>query len=405
MEAIKNVDVRKTVALINCNSVLLKNFIEYLPDFNVISFDDNNHFFKECQGKKISVHAIISYGDVISFNGISLIETLERKNFPSVPVCILLPQQNITDNIKKIALKAGIAEIFSITLSKDRLMLRITFLITYWQKLSEHSNFKKSNAYKTPFIKRLFDVCFAGTVLLLLSPSFLIIFIFIKIESKGPAFYYSLRVGTGYRIFRFYKFRSMYADADKRLKDMKHLNQYNTDSIIEEKNSEANILCDECKKIGIKCKFPLYADEIKWCEKQYNFNKRNNNESAFFKLKDDPRITKIGKFIRNTSIDELPQLWNVLIGDMSIVGNRPLPLYEAEKLTTDKYALRFLAPAGITGLWQVELRGKGGKMSEEERKNLDNEYAYHFKNSNYSFWYDMKLIMKTIPAMFQKTTV
>ncbi|MGL1330305.1 sugar transferase, partial [Vibrio parahaemolyticus] len=71
--------------------------------------------------------------------------------------------------------------------------------------------------------------------------------------------------------------------------------------------------------------------------------------AAFFKLKDDPRITKVGKFIRNTSIDELPQLWNVIIGDMSIVGNRPLPLYEAEKLTTDKYAMRFMAPAGITG--------------------------------------------------------
>ncbi|MFX4489871.1 sugar transferase, partial [Acinetobacter baumannii] len=92
-----------------------------------------------------------------------------------------------------------------------------------------------------------------------------------------------------------------------------------------------------------------------------------------------PRITKVGKFIRNTSIDELPQLWNVIIGDMSIVGNRPLPLYEAEKLTTDKYAMRFMAPAGITGLWQVEKRGKG-EMSEEERLMLDNKYA-----ENHSF--------------------
>ncbi|MFX5477024.1 sugar transferase, partial [Acinetobacter baumannii] len=76
---------------------------------------------------------------------------------------------------------------------------------------------------------------------------------------------------------------------------------------------------------------------IRWCEKQYATTKKAKAGAAFFKLKDDPRITKVGKFIRNTSIDELPQLWNVIIGDMSIVGNRPLPLYEAEKLTTDKY--------------------------------------------------------------------
>jgi lipopolysaccharide/colanic/teichoic acid biosynthesis glycosyltransferase len=84
---------------------------------------------------------------------------------------------------------------------------------------------------------------------------------------------------------------------------------------------------------------------------------------------------------------------------MSLVGNRPLPLYEAEKLTTDKYALRFLAPAGLTGLWQVEKRGKG-KMSEEERLMLDNTYA-----ENHSFWYDIKLILKTIPALLQKENV
>ena len=121
--------------------------------------------------------------------------------------------------------------------------------------------------------------------------------------------------------------------------------------------------------------------------------------AAFFKLIDDPRITKVGKILRNTSIDELPQLWNVFIGDMSIVGNRPLPLYEAEKLTTDKYALRFKAPAGITGLWQVEKRGKG-EMSEEERLMLDNSYA-----KNHSFLNDIKIIFRTIPALFQKENV
>ncbi|MNT92897.1 UDP-glucose:undecaprenyl-phosphate glucose-1-phosphate transferase [compost metagenome] len=84
---------------------------------------------------------------------------------------------------------------------------------------------------------------------------------------------------------------------------------------------------------------------------------------------------------------------------MSIVGNRPLPIYEAEKLTTDKYVLRFAAPAGITGLWQVEKRGRG-EMSEEERLILDNTYAL-----KQSFWNDIRLILKTIPALFQKENV
>lgn len=126
----------------------------------------------------------------------------------------------------------------------------------------------------------------------------------------------------------------------------------------------------------------------------------NKNESAFFKIKDDPRITRVGKFLRNTSLDELPQLINVLKGEMSLVGNRPLPLYEAEKLTSDAAALRFLAPAGITGLWQVTKRGRKGEMSENERIELDKEYA-----RDHSFKKDIELIIKTFPALLQKENV
>ena len=236
--------------------------------------------------------------------------------------------------------------------------------------------------------------------LVILSPVILAVIIIMKLESKGPVLYYSYRVGTGYRVFKFYKFRSMYANADKRLKDLKHLNLYSSGN--NGKTSEGPgviVLCDECAKTGNHCRNMVYADNNKWCEKQYLDSRRNQGDSTFFKLKDDPRITKVGRFLRNTSIDELPQLWNVLIGDMSIVGNRPLPLYEAEKLTTDKYAARFLAPAGLTGLWQVEKRGKAN-MSEEERLMLDNMYA-----ENHSFFYDLKLILKTIPALLQKENV
>ena len=123
------------------------------------------------------------------------------------------------------------------------------------------------------------------------------------------------------------------------------------------------------------------------------------SKSSFFKILDDPRITKMGHFIRNTSIDELPQLINVLKGDMSIVGNRPVPVYEAKMLTSDKWGERFLGPAGITGLWQIKKRGRK-TMSEIERKKLDNQYA-----RNNSFWGDIFIVFRTIPALFQKENV
>jgi lipopolysaccharide/colanic/teichoic acid biosynthesis glycosyltransferase len=126
---------------------------------------------------------------------------------------------------------------------------------------------------------------------------------------------------------------------------------------------------------------------------------RDKKDKAFIKIKNDPRITKVGRFIRKTSIDELPQLVNVLKGDMSIVGNRPIPLYEAEVLTSDNYSERFLAPAGITGLWQVTKRGKSD-MSNEERKQLDNTYA-----RTYTFWGDIVLLLKTAKALLQTEDV
>lgn len=391
------------IAFINCDRDILHQFTTLFGEqLEKHSFKNGLELFKHWQSKKTNFDCIISQDDVLSVNGTSLLKTLEKKKFPNIPFCLLLTTNNLSDNNRAIALDAGVAEIFLLPLNLQSVSVRLPFLINNWSKFSENKKIQTFSEYKTPLPKRLFDIFFAGLALLLLSPFFLIIYILVVLESGRPAFYYSLRVGTGYRIFKFFKFRSMYKDADKRLKDLQHLNQYNTDAA---KTSEpvlteqGIILCDECRQAGTSCKFPFYADHFKWCEKEYFHTRKNSSGSAFFKLKDDPRITKIGKFIRNTSIDELPQLWNVLIGDMSIVGNRPLPLYEAEKLTTDKYALRFLAPAGITGLWQVMKRGKG-KMSEEERLMLDNVYAK--KNS---FWFDIKLIFLTIPALFQKENV
>jgi lipopolysaccharide/colanic/teichoic acid biosynthesis glycosyltransferase len=242
-------------------------------------------------------------------------------------------------------------------------------------------------------VKRIFDVFAASLALLVLSPFLIIIALSIRLESKGKVVYKSKRVGANYKTFDFYKFRSMYSDADKRLKEVAHLNQYAS------KDNEAELLvCSACAKLeeGDLCSPAYHYDGERICESLAL--KRQNAKKAFLKIQNDPRITKVGAFIRNTSIDELAQLFNVLKGDMSIVGNRPLPVYEAHALTKSKWSRRFRAAAGLTGLWQVEIRGRGGFMSEEERFLLDNMYAQ--KNS---FWGDMRLLWRTVPAMLQKT--
>jgi lipopolysaccharide/colanic/teichoic acid biosynthesis glycosyltransferase len=258
----------------------------------------------------------------------------------------------------------------------------------------------RNYSLRFPITKRIFDTLFAAAVLICLAPLFLLLAILIKLESKGPVFYYSYRVGTGYRIFKFWKFRSMRQDADQLLASMKGLNQYQP-VMAEQSERIAFSLCDTCRASGTSCQQQLIDSKGELiCEREHKMIKKAEEGAAFVKITNDPRITRVGKFIRNTSIDELPQFFNVLCGDMSIVGNRPLPLYEAEKITTDQFAARFIAPAGITGLWQVSKRGKGGDMSEEERKMLDVEYA-----NNYSFLNDIRIVLKTIPALFQKENV
>ncbi len=248
--------------------------------------------------------------------------------------------------------------------------------------------------YKLPIWKRIMDIFFSLFAIILLSPVLIFISLAIRIESRGKIFYASQRVGAGYKIFSFYKFRSMYIDADQKLEQYMKRNQYKTEKPKEREPamSAAHNTTDEgTTLVGESKMIP---------EQVYLEEKKAKQENSFFKMVNDPRITKVGRFIRNTSLDELPQLFNILIGDMSVVGNRPLPLYEAELLTTDRWIKRFLAPAGLTGLWQVTKRGGAHKMSPDERKQLDIEYV-----ENYSFWYDLKIILKTIPAMVQHENV
>ncbi len=246
-----------------------------------------------------------------------------------------------------------------------------------------------------PFAKRTFDILVSGTLLILLSPLFLLVGLLIKLESKGPIFYYAYRVGMNYHTFKFYKFRSMRTDADQLVDKMKHLNAYQPSQEKESQWAPLNrsLIVSE-SELAIRIQ-----DAGVMPEDAYEELKSSASSQAFVKFSNDPRITKVGKWIRNLSIDELPQLVNILLGDMSLVGNRPLPLYEAEQLTSDEAIGRFMGPAGLTGLWQVTERGKKG-VDAASRCNLDIFYA-----QNHNFWMDLKILLKTPLAAIQHENV
>jgi lipopolysaccharide/colanic/teichoic acid biosynthesis glycosyltransferase len=265
----------------------------------------------------------------------------------------LIAIADANDNIDPKILKQGIDDCYAQHVDFQDVCTRIEFLHKSKAALLELSDnpIEEQPSFHLPIYKRYADIAIAGTCIVLLSPLLLLTALMIRLESKGDVIYRSKRSGRGYQVFDFFKFRSMHEDADTQLGDVQHLNQY----------SEEN--------------------------------------STFIKVKNDPRMTRVGRFIRKTSIDELPQLFNVLRGDMSIVGNRPLPLYEAENLTSEDMAYRFMAPAGMTGLWQVTRRGEG-HMLGEERIQLDVEYA-----REHSFWNDVKIVLKTPFVLIQKENV
>ncbi|MFB5166675.1 sugar transferase [Parageobacillus toebii] len=189
--------------------------------------------------------------------------------------------------------------------------------------------------------KRIMDICGALIGLICLSWLFLIVALLIKLEDpKGPVFFKQVRVGKDGKEFYMYKFRSMVTNAEELLDSLLHLNEAT---------------------------------------------------GAMFKMKNDPRVTKVGRFIRKTSIDELPQLWNVLKGEMSLVGPRPpLPREVAQYTEYDKQ--RLLVTPGCTGLWQVSGRSNVGF---EEMVELDLKYI-----RERSILFDLKIIFKTILLLF-----
>lgn len=195
--------------------------------------------------------------------------------------------------------------------------------------------------------KRFFDICFSAGTLILFSPVFLLIALAIKLTSKGKVIYFQERIGRGGIPFHCYKFRTMYQDADARLHDI------------------------------------LAQDPAK---------RKEWDESH--KLKDDPRVTPIGSFLRKTSLDELPQFWNVLKGDLSVVGPRPVTKYEIHTHFGPKANKIVSLRPGITGIWQVSGRSD---ISYSHRVALDESYI-----DTRSFLLDLKIIAMTIPKIVSR---
>ena len=203
------------------------------------------------------------------------------------------------------------------------------------------------------FTKRAFDILIAAVLIITLSPIWLLIALFIKLDSKGATLFKQERVGMDGRRFLCYKFRTMKSDADEKL----HREAYRKNI---EGAAEANAGDDE--------------------------------KPVFGKVKDDPRVTRVGHFLRRTSLDELPQFVNVLLGDMSVVGARPPIPYEVEDYDL-RHRKRLDMKPGITGLWQVSGRNR---LPFEEMVELDLYYI-----ANWSLWLDLKIILLTLPAILR----
>ena len=355
-------------------------------------------------------HFIVFFERNVRSEDITAITYLRKKCHN---VYIILITDNMSNEERDIYMKCGINDTIVNDASVTELNKKIQFIsdrenILFDEERPKHKILK----FQIPLWKRLFDIFFSGLAIIILSPVFIITAIAIKLESKGPVLFKSKRVGTNYTIFDFLKFRSMYIDAEDHLKELsKERNQYAESREEEELKTVTAPLGEQAEQdmidMGMESmmmigdeEIMLVGDDFVMAESDFSKKKEEDINNAFVKIENDPRITKVGRFIRKYSIDELPQLFNILKGDMSIVGNRPLPLYEAEKLTVDSSIDRFMAPAGLTGLWQVEERGKGGNMSAEERKQLDITYG-----QTYNFMLDMKIIFRTLTAFIQKENV
>ena len=268
---------------------------------------------------------------------LSQLEDIVRKNFVQTVFFTVHPQGDVFSEMIETAKSLKVA-VRVVPLAFDSAVGEIFKFNIGYIPILEYSELGHN---RIQYGKRLFDLLLSGTALVLLSPFFLLIALGIRRDSPGPVFYRSRRYGRGGRIFQMWKFRSMVQDADEKLKELKG---------------------------------------------------KNEVDGPIFKIRQDPRVTSVGRFLRKYSIDELPQLLNVLSGDMSLVGPRPLPLDQVE--TEDlKQLKRLEVRPGITGLWQV--RGRSD-LPFHRLIRWDSWYV-----NNWSFLLDISILVKTIPVVLK----
>ena len=383
--------------------------LKYLPGCQVKLTHNYMDAEAACQSRVRNEHFIVFYEKGVRTEDVTAITYL-RKNCKNIYIVLLTDE--LSDNDRMIYQHCGINDTLEVEASVSELSKKLQFISEREDVLFGNDiKRRKILRFKIPIWKRTFDIVFSLLALIVLSPVMLLTILAIKLESRGPVLFKSKRVGTNYTIFDFLKFRSMYVDAEKRLKELSKTNNLYSDHDESAKTVITSPLGEDAEREmhdkGVESEMMISDDEVMLvgddfvvAESDFNKQKDLDNSNAFVKIENDPRVTKVGRFIRKYSIDELPQLINILKGDMSIVGNRPLPIYEAEKLTADSSIDRFMAPAGLTGLWQVEERSKGGYMSAEERKQLDIRYG-----QTYSFALDMKIIFRTLFTFVEKEDV
>ena len=312
-----------------------------------------------------------------------------RKKYPGLYMVLVI--DSLSKEEAPEYLKAGINNTIKYETNPESLQALSTFLKHRKDQKIQALQLKTQNlnAFRLPLWKRAFDIVFSGMALLCLSPLLILTALAIRLESKGPIIYKSKRVGSNYLIFDFLKFRSMYTDADKHLKDFNTLNQYQQEEEQEEDIWGEEQETEEIQKVDEE-EILLISDDFVISEEDYIHKKSKEKSNAFVKLENDPRITKVGRFIRKYSIDELPQLINILKGDMSLVGPRPERPQFVEKFKEEipRYMVKHQVRPGLTGWAQVN--GLRGDSSIKKRIEYDIYYI-----ENWTIGFDIKIILMT----------